>query len=100
LEVAHLAGIIAAETGGDEILARRAGILPILVRLSLMSLLEVMSIWVLKCARDIKSRSSNQRHIRSHGHAEPTSVESAAVCAADTLSAASRELEERYLRHS
>ncbi len=103
LEVAHLAGIIAAECGGDEMLARRAGILHDIGK----ALTHDFPGSHVDLGADICKRYKEKDVVINaiyahHGHEEPTSVESAAVCAADTLSAARpgarREVLEAFLK--
>ncbi len=103
LEVAHLAGIIAAECGGDEMLARRAGILHDIGK----ALTHDFPGSHVDLGADICKRYKEKDTVINaiyahHGHEEPTSVESAAVCAADTLSAARpgarREVLEAFLK--
>ncbi len=103
LEVAHLAGIIAAECGGDEKLAKRAGILHDIGK----ALTHDFAGSHVDLGADICSRYKEPEEVINaiyahHGHQEPTSVESAAVCAADTLSAARpgarREVLEAFLK--
>jgi len=103
LEVAHLAGIIAAECGGDEILARRAGILHDIGK----ALTHEFAGSHVDLGADICKRYKEHDVVINaiyahHGHEEATSVESAAVCAADTLSAARpgarREVLESFLK--
>lgn len=103
LEVAHLAGIIAAETGGDENLARRAGILHDIGK----ALTHEMEGSHVDLGAEICKRYKEHPVVINaiyahHGHEEATSVESAAVCAADALSAARpgarREVLEAFLK--
>ncbi len=103
LEVAHLAGIIAAECGGDEKLAKRAGILHDIGK----ALTHDFAGSHVDLGADICNRYKEPEAVINaiyahHGHQEPTSVESAAVCAADTLSAARpgarREVLEAFLK--
>ncbi len=103
LEVAHLSGIIAAECGGDEMLARRAGILHDIGK----ALTHDFPGSHVDLGADICKRYKEKEAVINaiyahHGHEEPTSVESAAVCAADTLSAARpgarREVLEAFLK--
>jgi ribonuclease Y len=103
LEVAHLAGIIAAECGGDEMLARRAGILHDIGK----ALTHDFPGSHVDLGADICKRYKEHDVVINaiyahHGHEEPNSVESAAVCAADTLSAARpgarREVLEAFLK--
>ena len=103
LEVAHLAGIIAAETGGDEKLAKRAGILHDIGK----ALTHEFAGSHVDLGGEICKRYKEHPVIINaiyahHGHEEATSVEAAAVCAADTLSAARpgarREVLESFLK--
>ncbi len=103
LEVAHLAGIIAAECGGDEILAKRAGILHDIGK----ALTHDFAGSHVDLGADICKRYKEDPVVINaiyahHGHEEANSVESAAVCAADTLSAARpgarREVLESFLK--
>ncbi len=103
LEVAHLAGIIAAESGGDSIKAKRAGILHDIGK----ALTHEYSGSHVDLGADICKRYKEDEVVINaiyahHGHQEATSIESAAVCAADTLSAARpgarREVLESFLR--
>jgi len=103
LEVAHLAGIIASETGGDEILAKRAGLLHDIGK----ALTNDFAGSHVDLGADICNRYKEHPVVINaiyahHGHKEATSVESAAVCAADTLSAARpgarREVLESFLK--
>lgn len=103
LEVAHLAGIIAAETGGDEKLAKRAGILHDIGK-ALTHEYEGshVDLGAEVCRRYKEHPVVINAIYAHHGHEEATSVESAAVCAADTLSAARpgarREVLESFLK--
>ncbi len=103
LEVAHLAGIIAAECGGDEVLAKRAGILHDIGK----ALTHDFAGSHVDLGADICKRYKEDPVVINaiyahHGHEEAMSVESAAVCAADTLSAARpgarREVLESFLK--
>ncbi|MBE0492267.1 MAG: ribonuclease Y [Sulfurospirillum sp.] len=103
LEVAHLAGIIAAECGGDELLARRAGILHDIGK----ALTHEYAGSHVDLGADVCKRYKEHEVVINaiyahHGHEEATSIESAAVCAADTLSAARpgarREVLESFLK--
>ena len=103
LEVANLAGIIAAETGGDVQLAKRAGILHDIGK----ALTHEYAGSHVDLGADICKRYKEHPVVINaiyahHGHEEATSVESAAVCAADTLSAARpgarREVLESFLK--
>ncbi len=103
LEVAHLAGIMAAEMGGDELLAKRAGILHDIGK----ALTHEIGGDHVNLGYDLCKRYGEPEVVLNaikahHGHEEPTSVESAAVCAADALSAARpgarREVLEAFLK--
>ncbi|ELF2320082.1 ribonuclease Y [Campylobacter lari] len=103
LEVAHLAGIIAAECGGDEKLARRAGILHDIGK-ALTHEFEGshVDLGAELCKRYKEHPIVINAIYAHHGHEEATSIESAAVCTADTLSAARpgarREVLEAFLK--
>lgn len=103
LEVAHLAGIIAAECGGDETLARRAGLLHDIGK-ALTHDFEGSHVDLggELCKRYKEHSVVINAIYAHHGNEEATSVESAAVCAADTLSAARpgarREVLEAFLK--
>ncbi len=89
LEVAKLARVMAAEMGGDEVLAMRAGLLHDIGK----ALTQEMGgshveIGVDLCKRHGEHPTVINAILAHHGHEAPNSVESAAVCAADTLSAA------------
>ncbi len=89
LEVANLAGLIASQLGGDTILARRAGIMHDIGK----ALTHDMPGSHVDIGADLcKKLGEPEEVINSiyahHGHEEATSIESAAVCAADALSAA------------
>ncbi len=103
LEVAHLAGVIAAECGGDEKLAKRAGLLHDIGK----ALTHEYSGSHVDLGADVCKRyGENDVVINAiyahHGHQEANSIESAAVCAADALSAARpgarREVLEAFLK--
>lgn len=103
LEVANLAGLIAAQMGGDPILARRAGLLHDIGK----ALTHDMPGSHVDLGADICKRYDEPATVINgiyahHGHEEPINVESAAVCAADALSAARpgarREVLESYLK--
>lgn len=103
LEVAYLAGIIAAECGGDGILARRAGLLHDIGK-ALTHDFEGshVDLGAEICMRHKEHEVVINAIYAHHGHKEATSIESAAVCAADTLSAARpgarREVLEAFLK--
>jgi len=103
LEVSHLAGVIAAECGGDAKLAKRAGILHDIGK----ALTHDFSGSHVDLGAEVCKRYGECDVVLNgifahHGHADATSVESAAVCAADTLSAARpgarREVLEAFLK--
>ncbi len=89
LEVAKLARVMAAEMGGDEKLALRAGLLHDIGK----ALTQEMGgshvdIGVELCRKHGEHPTIINAIYAHHGYEEPDSVESAAVCAADKLSAA------------
>jgi len=89
LEVARLAKVMAAEMGGDEKLAMRAGLLHDIGK----ALTQDMGGSHVDIGADLCRRHNEHPTVINaiyahHGHEEPDSVESAAVCAADALSAA------------
>ena len=103
LEVAHLAGVMASEMGGDATLAKRAGLLHDIGK-ALTHDSEGNHV-------DLGADICNRYHEHSvvinaiyahHGHEEINSIECAAVCAADALSAARpgarREVLESFLK--
>ena len=103
LEVANLAAIIAAEAGGDEKLAKRAGLLHDIGK----ALTHEYAGSHVDLGGDLCRRYKEHPVVINaiyahHGHEEATSIESAAVCAADTLSAARpgarREVLESFLK--
>ena len=103
LEVAHLAGIMAAEMGADEILAKRAGILHDIGK-ALTHDYEGSHVTL---GYDICKRYNEPPEVLNaikahHGEEEIKSIESAVVCTADTLSAARpgarREVLESFLK--
>lgn len=102
LEVARLAGIIAAELGGDEKLARRAGLLHDIGKaLTDESLGSHVDLGAEVCMR-YKEHPVVINAIRAHhGHEDSQSIECSAVCTADVLSAgrpgARLEVLENYL---
>ncbi len=89
LEVAKLAQIMAAEMGGDEKLALRAGLLHDIGKALTQEIGgSHVEIGAELCRRYNEHPTVINAIYAHHGHEEPNSVESAAVCAADTLSAA------------
>jgi ribonuclease Y len=103
LEVANLAGIIASELGGNEQLAKIAGLLHDIGK----ALTHEFAGSHVDLGADICKRYKEHQVVINaiyahHGHEEATSIESAAVCAADTLSAARpgarREVLESFLK--
>jgi ribonuclease Y len=89
LEVAKLARVMAAEMGGDEKLALRAGLLHDIGKALTQDLGgSHVDIGADLCRRHGEHPSVINAIYAHHGHEEPDSVESAAVCAADKLSAA------------
>ncbi len=103
LEVAHLAGIIAAELGGDDKLARRAGLLHDIGK----ALTHEFSGTHVDLGADICKRYHEDDIVINaiyahHGHEEAKTIEAAAVCTADSLSAARpgarREVLESFLK--
>lgn len=89
LEVAKLARVMAAEMGGDEKLAMRAGLLHDIGK----ALTQDMGGSHVDIGAEL-CRKHNEHPVvinaiyAHHGHEKPNSIESAAVCAADALSAA------------
>ncbi len=103
LEVAKLAAIMAAEMDGDEKLALRAGLLHDIGK----ALTEEVGgnhvdLGVKVCKRNNEHPTVINAIYAHHGHEEPDGVESAAVCAADVLSAtrpgARREVLESFVK--
>ena len=103
LEVANLAGLIAGQLGGDPILARRAGLLHDIGK----ALTHDMPGSHVHLGAEICRRYDEPDTVINgiyahHGHEEPINIESAAVCAADALSAARpgarREVLESFLK--
>lgn len=89
LEVAKLAKVMAGEMGGDEKLALRAGLLHDIGK----ALTQDMGGSHVDIGADLCRKHNEHPTVINaiyahHGHEEPDSVESAAVCAADALSAA------------
>ena len=103
LEVANLAGLLAAQMGGDAILARRAGLLHDIGKALTHDMpgshVDLGAEW---CRRYDEPDTVINAVYAHHGHEEPINVESAAVCAADALSAARpgarREVLESFLK--
>jgi len=89
LEVAKLARVMAAEMGGDEKLALRAGLLHDIGKALTQDMGgSHVDIGVELCRKHGEHPTIINAIYAHHGYEEPDSVESAAVCAADTLSAA------------
>jgi ribonuclease Y len=102
-EVAHLAGIMAAEMGGDELKAKRAGLLHDIGK----ALTHDFEGNHVDLGADICNRYGEDEIVINaiyahHGHEDATSIESFAVCSADALSAARpgarREVLESFLK--
>ncbi len=103
LEVAYLAGIMAAEMGGDEVLAKRAGLLHDIGKALTQEFAgSHVDLGAEICKRYKEHDVVINAIFAHHGHEEPKSIEAAAVCAADTLSAARpgarREVLEAFLK--
>ena len=103
LEVAKLARVMAAEMGGDEKLALRAGLLHDIGKALTQDFGgSHVDIGVDLCRRHGEHPTVINAIYAHHGHEEPDSVESAAVCAADKLSAARpgarREVQESFTK--
>ncbi len=89
LEVARLARVMAAEMGGDEKLALRAGLLHDIGKALTQDFGgSHVELGAEVCKRHNEHPTVINAIYAHHGHEEFDSVESAAVCAADTLSAA------------
>jgi ribonuclease Y len=89
LEVAKLARVMAAEMGGDEKLALRAGLLHDIGKALTQDMGgSHVDIGVELCRKHGEHPTIINAIYAHHGYEEPDSVESAAVCAADALSAA------------
>lgn len=89
LEVAKLARVMAAEMGGDEKLALRAGLLHDIGKALTQDMGgSHVDIGVDLCRKHGEHPTVINAIYAHHGYEEPDSVESAAVCAADKLSAA------------
>lgn len=103
LEVAHLAGLLAAQMGGDTILARRAGLLHDIGKALTHDMPgSHVDLGAEICRRYDEPPTVINGIYAHHGHEEPINVESAAVCGADALSAARpgarREVLESFLK--
>ena len=103
LEVAKLASIMAAEMGGDEKLALRAGLLHDIGKALTQDVGgSHVDLGAEVCRRHNEHPTVINAIYAHHGHEEPDGVESAAVCAADTLSAsrpgARREVLESFTK--
>ena len=103
LEVAHLAGVMAAEMGGDPLLAKRAGLLHDIGKaLTHDHEGSHVDLGANICRRYNEDDVVINAIYAHHGHEEIRSIECAAVCAADALSAARpgarREVLESFLK--
>jgi ribonuclease Y len=103
LEVAKLAAVMAVEMGGDEKLALRAGLLHDIGKaLTQEHGGNHVDLGVEVCRRYDEHPTIINAIYAHHGHEEPDGVESAAVCAADVLSAtrpgARREVLESFVK--
>jgi ribonuclease Y len=103
LEVAHLAGTMASEMGGDSILARRAGLLHDIGKaLTHEQEGNHIDLGVGICNLYNENATVINAIKAHHGHEDILSVECGAVCAADALSAARpgsrREVLESFLK--
>ncbi len=103
LEVARLARVMAAEMGGDEKLAMRAGLLHDIGKALTQDYGgNHVELGAELCRKYNEHPTVINAIYAHHGHEEPNSVESAAVCAADALSAARpgarREVLESFTR--
>ena len=103
LEVSHLAGLLAAQMDGDAILARRAGLLHDIGKALTHEMPgSHVDLGAEICRRYDEPDTVINAIYAHHGHEEPINVESAAVCAADALSAARpgarREVLESFLK--
>ena len=103
LEVAHLAGVMAAEMGGDPLLAKRAGLLHDIGKaLTHEQDGNHVELGVKVCKLYNEDDVVINAIYAHHGQQEIASVECGAVCAADALSAARpgarREVLESFLK--
>lgn len=103
LEVAKLAAVMAVEMGGDEKVALRAGLLHDIGKALTQDVGgSHVDIGVELCRKHREDPRVINAILAHHGHEEPNSIESAAVCAADTLSAARpgarREVQEHFVK--
>ena len=103
LEVAHLAGVMAGEMGGDVILAKRAGLLHDIGKaLTHDHDGNHVDLGAQICNRYNEHSIVINAIYAHHGHQEIESIECGAVCAADALSAARpgarREVLESFLK--
>ena len=103
LEVAHLAGIMAAEMGGDPILAKRAGLLHDIGKaLTHEHDGNHVDLGAEVCRRYGENEVVINAIYAHHGQEKIKSIECGAVCAADALSAARpgarREVLESFLK--
>jgi ribonuclease Y len=103
LEVAHLSGIMAAEMGANELLAKRAGLLHDIGKaLTHEYSGNHVDLGAEICKRYKESDIVINAIYSHHGHEEPKTIEAACVCTADTLSAARpgarREVLESFLK--
>ena len=103
LEVAHLAGIMAAEMGGDVALAKRAGLLHDIGKaLTHDHAGNHVDLGAEICRRYNENEVVINAIFAHHGQEEINSIECGAVCAADALSAARpgarREVLESFLK--
>lgn len=103
LEVAHLAGIMASEMGGDPIVAKRAGLLHDIGKALTHDVDgNHVDLGVDVCTKYNESDVIINAIYAHHGYEEIKSIECAAVCAADALSAARpgarREVLESFLK--
>jgi len=103
LEVAHLAGMMASEMGGDPLLAKRAGILHDIGKaLTHDHDGNHVDLGVEICRRYNEHEVVINAIYAHHGYQDVNSIECGAVCAADALSAARpgarREVLESFLK--